>query len=160
MMAALNVPYGPAAKSISRPDTLAMVTIDAASLRSRWGRAALTRRTVPIMSVSKLACQLAGSSGMASALTLATTMSRPPSSAALSSTHWVRPASSATSTTRPMATRPFLVSTSTASVTSLPVRAQNPTAAPSAPSVSTMARPIPLVPPVTRARRPCRPRST
>jgi hypothetical protein len=35
MMAALNVPYGPAAKSISRADTLAMVTIDAASLRSR-----------------------------------------------------------------------------------------------------------------------------
>src|SRR5215510_1620551 len=45
-------------------------------------------------------------------------------------------------------------------VTSAAVRAQNPTAAPSADSTSTIARPIPRVPPVTRARRPCRPRST
>jgi hypothetical protein len=91
MIAALKVPYGPAAKSISRPETEEIVTIDAASLRSRYGMAAWTRPTVPIMSVSKLAFQLAGSSGMASALTLATTMSTPPSSPAASSTHVCMP---------------------------------------------------------------------
>src|SRR6266571_779440 len=120
MIAALKTPYGPAAKSISLPDTLPIVTIEAAALRSRYGIAALTRLTVPIMSTSKLARQFAASSGMARALTLATTMSRPPSSAALSATHRCMPASSATSTTSPAA----------------------------------------VLPPVTRARSPCSPRST
>src|SRR5579875_2417614 len=160
MIAAFMAPYGPAAKSISRPDTLAIVTIAAASLRSRYGMAAFTKRTVPIRSTSKLARQFAASSGIASALTLATTMSRPPSSAALPSTHRRMPASSATSTARPTATLPRPVSASAVAVTSRAVRAQNPTAAPSAASASTIARPIPLVPPVTRARSPFRPRST
>ena len=122
--------------------------------------AARTRPTVPIMSVSKLAFQLAGSSGMASALTLATTMSTPPSAPAASSTHVCMPCPSATSRTWPATLRPCLVNASTVPVTSAAVRAQNPTAAPSADSTSTIARPIPRVPPVTRARRPCRPRST
>ena len=133
--------------------------MDAASLRSRYGMAARIRPTVPIMSVSKLAFQLAGA-GMASALTFATTMSTPPSAPAASSTHFCMPCSSATSRTCPATLRPCLVNASTVSVTSAAVRAETPTAAPSADSASTMARPIPRVPPVTRARRPCRPRST
>src|SRR5690349_5737204 len=112
------------------------------------------------MSTSKLARQLASSSGMASALTLATTMSRPPSSAAVSPTHCRTPASSETSTQRPVTTPPRAVISSAARSTSAVVRAQNATAAPSSASVSTMARPMPLVPPVTRARSPLSPRST
>src|SRR5690348_8067678 len=112
------------------------------------------------MSTSKLARQLASSSGMASALTLATTMSRPPSSAAVSPTHCRTPASSETSTQRPVTMPPRPVISSAARVTSAAVRAQNATEAPSSASVSAMARPMPLVPPVTRARNPFSPRST
>src|SRR6185437_206225 len=97
---------------------------------------------------------------MASALTLATTMSRPPSSAVVSSTHCRTPASSETSTQRPVTTPPRAVISSAARVTSAVVRAQKATAAPASASVSTMARPMPLVPPVTRARNPLSPRST
>src|SRR4029077_9676822 len=111
------------------------------------------------MSTSKLARQLASSSGMASALTLATTMSRPPSSAAVSPTHWRTPASSETSTQRPVTMTPRPAISSAARVTSAAVRAQNATEAPSSASVSAMARPMPLVPPVTRARNPFSPRS-
>src|SRR5215469_2281266 len=112
------------------------------------------------MSTSKLARQLASSSGMASALTLATTMSRPPNPAAVSPTHCRTPAWSETSTQRPVTMPPRPVISSAARATSSAVRAQNATAAPSPASVSTMARPMPLVPPVTRARNPFSPRST
>ena len=47
MIAAFMVPYGPAAKSISRPETLEIVTIDPAPEASRYGSAASTRPTVP-----------------------------------------------------------------------------------------------------------------
>src|SRR5690349_22280708 len=97
---------------------------------------------------------------MASALTLATTMSRPPSSATVSPTHCRTPASSETSTQRPVTKPPRPVISSAARATSAAVRAQNATAAPSSASVSAMARPMPLVPPVTRARNPFSPRST
>src|ERR1051325_10807523 len=96
---------------------------------------------------------------MASALTLATTMSRPPSAAAVSATHWRTPSASATSRQRPVTTPPRSVSSTAARATSASVRAQKATEAPSSASVSTMARPMPLVPPVTRARSPFSPRS-
>ena len=77
-MAVLAVPYGPEAKSDSRPDTLEMAMIEAASLRSRCGIAARTSRTVCMRSTLRLACQFSSVSGMARALTLATTTSSPP----------------------------------------------------------------------------------
>ena len=112
------------------------------------------------MSTLKLACQFSAWSGIARALTLATTMSRPPSWSALSVTQRRMPSSSATLVACPITVPPRSVSASAAAVTSAAVRAQNPTAAPSARNVSTMARPMPRVPPVTRARSPCKPRST
>src|SRR5215212_9398438 len=51
--------------------------IEAASLRSRWGSAARTRRTVCMTSTLRLVCQFSSVSGIARALTFATTTSRP-----------------------------------------------------------------------------------
>src|SRR6185312_14852918 len=66
MIAAFIVPYGPEAKSISRPDTLEMVTIDPPSAFKRYGNAASTRPTVPIRSTAKLVRQFSALSGIAS----------------------------------------------------------------------------------------------
>ena len=115
MIAAFNVPYGPEAKSISRPDTLEIVTIDPAPPSSRYGSAASTRPTVPIRSTSKLARQFSALSGMASALTLATTPSSPPSASAAPETHAASAAASATSTAEPIAVAPPAVSAAWAS---------------------------------------------
>src|SRR5450756_3114927 len=87
MIAVFTVPYGPEAKSTSRPDTLEMATIDGASLFSKYGIDAVTRRTVPIRSTSNDSTQFSGVSGIASALTLLTTISMPPNNFAESSTH-------------------------------------------------------------------------
>src|SRR3954447_24840244 len=149
MIAVLAVPYGPDAKSDSRPETLEIAMIEAASLRSRWGGAARTSRTVCIRSTFRLACQFSSVSGMASALTLATTTSRPPNDAAESSTHAVSASPSPTSTTVPR-TVPLPLSAAWVAVTSSGSRAQKATCAPSARNPSTIARPIPRVPPVTR----------
>lgn len=96
---------------------------------------------------------------IASALTLETAISIPPNSAATSATQAISPGPSATSTARPVARTPLAFSAATVCATSSAWRAQIATSAPSAASVSAMAWPIPLVPPVTTARRPFSPRS-
>src|SRR3954453_15240558 len=150
-MAVFAVPYGPDAKSDSRPETLEMAMMDAASLRSRGGIAARTRRTVCMRSTLRLACQFSSVSGMARALTLATTTSIPPNASADSSTHAASPSPSPTSRTVPV-TLPRSRRASWVAATSSALRAQKPTVAPSSRKVSTMARPMPRVPPVTRTR--------
>ena len=67
-----------------------MAMIEPASLRSRCGIAARTSRTVCIRSTLRLASQFSSVSGMARALTLAITTSRPPNAPADSSTQEVR----------------------------------------------------------------------
>ncbi len=121
--------------------------------------AAFTSRTVPIRSTSKEAVQFCGVSGIASALTLETTMSRPPSAAALLATQSANAPPSATSSEVPMTLRSGPASASWVDCTASASRAQNATDAPSARSSSTMARPMPRVPPVTSALRPFRCRS-
>src|SRR3954447_17242214 len=152
-MAVFAVPYGPDAKSDSRPETLEMAMMDAASLRSRCGIAARTRRTVCMRSTLRLACQFSSVSGMARALTLATTTSIPPNASADSSTHAASPSPSPTSRTVPV-TLPRSRRASWVAATSSALRAQKPTVAPSSRKVSTMALPMPRVPPVTRTRVP------
>ena len=83
-----------------------------------------------------------------SALTFGTRMSMPPIFAAASATQDFRASPSDTSTAAPHTEAPSR--TSSAATASAP-RAQNATRAPSATSVSTIARPIPRVPPVTTA---------
>src|ERR1035437_4559575 len=149
MIAVFTVPYGPEAKSTSRPDTLEMATIDGASLFSKYGIDAVTRRTVPIRSTSNDSTQFSGVSGIASALTLLTTISMPPNNFAESSTHLDIASASLTSITVPTTVLPLLARAASVAATSPASRAQKATLAPSATNVSTMARPIPLVPPVT-----------
>ena len=127
--------------------------IDAASLRSRCGIAARTSRTVCMRSTLRLASQFSSVSGIARALTFATTTSSPPKAAADWSTHAATPSPSATSTTAP-GRFPRPRSASSVAVTSSGARAQKPTTAPSSRKASTMARPMPRVPPVTRTRLP------
>src|SRR3954447_14384634 len=153
MIAVLAVPYGPEAKSDSRPDTLEIAMIDAASLRSRCGRAARTRRTVCMRSTFRLARQFSSVSGIASALTFATTTSIPPSDSADLSTHAASACSSPTSATVPV-TLPRPLRSSWVALTSSGLRAQKATTAPSSRKPSTTARPMPRVPPVTRTRVP------
>src|SRR6478609_6701556 len=159
MIAAFIVPYGPAANSIARPETLEIVTIEPAPLASRCGSAASTSPTAPIRSTLKLVCQFSGLSGIASALTLATTPSMPPSAVKLLFTQPVSAAASPTSTALPITIPPSPASADWASATESGVRAQYATAAPSDNSPSTTARPMPRVPPVTRKRFPDNPRS-
>src|SRR6185295_6942137 len=153
MMAVLAVPYGPEAKSDSRPDTLEIAMIEGAGDCSRWGRAARTSRTVCMRSTLRLCCQFSSVSGIARALTLATTTSSPPNAAADWPTQAARASPSPTSTTVPV-TLPRPLSASWVALTSPASRAQNPTVAPSSRNASTMARPMPRVPPVTRTRMP------
>jgi hypothetical protein len=141
-------------KSISRPDTLEMAITEPTPLACRCGSAASTARTVCIRSTSKLCRQKSGSGPMASALTLATSTSMPPNRSADAATQAVSASPSATSTAVPATSWPAARSSSSALDTSSAVRAQNATFAPSAANPSTTARPMPLVPPVTRATRP------
>src|SRR6476619_7415473 len=159
MIAAFIVPYGPAAKSISRPETLEIVTIEPAPLASKCGSAASTSPTAPIRSTLKLVCQFSVLSVVARALTLETKPSMPPSAVKLPFTQSARAAASPTSTALPIAMVPSAVSADWVSATASGVRAQYATDAPSANSPSTTARPMPRVPPVTRNRFPDNPRS-
>src|SRR4029078_2589868 len=95
----------------------------------------------------------------ASALSVATTPSMPPSAVKLSFTQSVRAAASPTSTALPIAMAPSAPKADWVSATASTVRAQYATDAPSANSPSTTARPMPRVPPVTRKRFPDNPRS-
>src|SRR4051794_2949612 len=148
------VPYGPEAKSASRPVTLEMATIDPLSLASRCGSAALASRTVCMRSISKEAYQFSSVSGTARALTLATTASIPPRRSAAAVTHAVSAAPSRTSSCTPRTPAPRPASAFSVSSISPASRAQNSTAAPSSANASTTARPMPLVPPVTSTREP------
>jgi hypothetical protein len=88
-------------KSISRPDTLETSTMDPTPDFSSAGIAAFTARTLCIMSTLKPACHAASSSATASAETLATTMSMPPSAVSDWATQPSSAALSATSTASP-----------------------------------------------------------
>src|SRR5690349_5536797 len=148
------VAYGPAAKSASRPETLEMATIEPLSLASRCGSAAVARRTVCMRSTSKEAYQFSSVSGTASALTLATTASMPPSRSAASCTHAVSAGPLRTSSCTPRTPEPRPASAFSVISISAASRAQNSTTAPSSVNASTIARPMPLVPPVTSTREP------
>src|SRR3954469_23624755 len=78
-------------------------------------------------------------------------MSSPPSSVAASTTQAVSASPSATSSARPDALMPRARNAATVASTSPALRAQIATSVPSAAKCSAMARPMPLVPPVTRA---------
>src|SRR5258708_4774571 len=127
---------------------------------SSAGRAASQPNTVPMMSMSRLRRHDSSSMPMASALTLAMKMSRPPSAFTESPIQERSPLVSATSTAPPLALTPFCWSVATVSSTWVLLRAQSATAQPSPASVSTMARPMPRVPPVTIAFLPSSFRST
>ena len=139
---------------MSRPETLEIKVIEAASLCSRWGMAASTIRTECMTSTSNEVFQFSSSTPADRALTLATTASSPPRVSAASETHALSAAPSATSTARPKARTPFSSIALAVAFTSASVRAQKATSAPSSAKQSTIARPIPLVPPVTSARLP------
>src|SRR5262245_4241514 len=151
-------PYEPAAKSTSNPETLEISTIEPLEDFSRNGTAAATAFTVCIMSVRNDCSHVSAESPTASALTLQTRASMPPSSAALDVTHAVKAGPSATSSARPNALTPFACNEAIAAATSSTLRAQMETCAPSAANLSAIARPIPLLPPVTTARFPLSPR--
>src|SRR6266851_8785404 len=136
-----------------------MSAIDAEEDFSRNGTAAPTAFTVCIMSVRKDFSQLSSESPTARALTLQTSASSPPSSAALAAIHCLSAGPSATSSTLPKAFTPLAFSAETAAATSPSLRAQIETCAPSAAKPSAIARPIPLLPPVTATRFPLSPRS-
>ena len=123
-------------------------------LFSRKGMALSTKRTLPIKSTSKPFFQLSSSAPIAKALTLATTISMPPKSAADLATHALRLSALPTSATEPITLLPEADMALAASATSVALRAQKATFAPSLANVSAMARPMPLVPPVTSARKP------
>src|SRR5260221_11797512 len=137
-----------------------MTTIAPSPDFSSAGRAASQPNTVPMMSMSRLRRHDSSSMPMARALTLAMKMSRPPSALTVSSIHERSALVSATSTAPPLALTPFWWSVATVSSTWPLVRAQSATAQPSSASVSTMARPMPRVPPVTIAFLPSSFRST
>ena len=141
------------------PETLEITTIEPASDFSRCGSAASTVLTVCIMSTLNSFCHDSSSGVAASALTLGTTISSPPNSSATSSTHWRTAGPSPTSSARPEARTPVAPSAATAASTSASVRAQIATSEPSAASSFAIARPIPLVPPVTSDFLPFKPRS-
>src|SRR6185436_17340257 len=98
--------------------------------------------------------QFSSVSGMASALTLATTASSPPSRSAAAATQAASAAPSRTSTLTPRTPPPRPSSAFSVASISPASRAQNSTAAPSSANASTIARPMPRVPPVTSTREP------
>src|SRR3954453_4729791 len=136
-----------------------MMTIAGASDRSRCGMAAFTVRTLCSRSISNSCRQASSVSPMSSALTLGTTMSMPPSAWAASATQASSAALSATCTALPGAVPRFARSPPTVASTSPALRAQIETWAPSSANRSAQRRPMPLLPPVTMARLPLRPRS-
>src|SRR6516162_2394928 len=101
------------------------------------------------MSVRKAFSQLSCVSPTESALTLQTTQSMPPSSAAAPSTQPFNAVGSATSNPLPQALTPFAAKAFTTLATSSPLREQIATLAPSVAKSSAIARPMPLLPPVT-----------
>src|SRR3954452_4676261 len=111
------------------------------------------------MSVRNDFSQVSGVSPTASALTLQTMASTPPSSPAAVSIHCFSAGASATSIAAPHDLTPFAASAFTALPTSSGLRAQMATLAPSAAKSSAIARPMPLLPPVTSAFLPFNPRS-
>src|SRR5882757_10128375 len=111
------------------------------------------------MSVRNDFSQVSAVSPTASALTLHTRISTLPSSAAAPSTHCFNAAGSATSVGLPQALTPLPFNAVTALSICSGCRAQIATLAPSAANRSAIARPIPLLPPVTRAFLPFSPRS-
>src|SRR3954463_7194535 len=131
-----------------------MATIDPWPLASRYGSAAFDRRTVCMRSVSKPVYQFSSVSGTAIALTFATTASRPPIRSAAASTQPVSAAPSRTSSWTPRTPAPRPASPFSVVSISPASRAQNSTAAPSSANASTIARPMPRVPPVTSTREP------
>src|SRR3954465_5501860 len=136
-----------------------MMVIEAALDFSRWGNAAATELTVCIMSVRNDFSQVSGVSPTASALTLQTMMSIPPNSPPPPSIHPFNGAGSATSNPLPHDFTPLAASALTALATSSALRAQMATLAPSSEKSSAIARPMPLLPPVTSTLLPFSPRS-
>ena len=92
--------------------------------------------------------------------TLATSRSTPPSAAAAASTNRSTSPGAVTSATTPCAVPPPARSSASAASSPSAERAQMPTRQPSAASRRALARPMPRLPPVTRAILPARPRST
>src|SRR3982074_1936969 len=111
------------------------------------------------MSVRNDFSQVSCVSPTASALTLQTMVSIPPSLPAASSTHRFNAAASATSIAPPHDLPPFAANAFTTLPTSSALRAHMATLAPSAANSSAIASPMPLLPPVTSALFPFNPRS-
>src|ERR1700730_12402977 len=111
------------------------------------------------MSVRNDFSQVSAVSPTASALTLQTTTSIPPSSRAASPTHCFSAGASATSSALPHDLPPFAANDFTTLPTSSPLRAHIATLAPSAANNSEIASPMPLLPPVTSTLLPFNPRS-
>src|SRR5260370_24159919 len=111
--------------------------------------AAATELTVCIMSVRNDFSQVSAVSPTASALTLQTIVSIPPSSPAALSTHCFNATGSATSIAPPHDLAPFPANAFTTLPTSSALRAHIATLAPSAANSSAIASPMPLLPPLT-----------
>src|SRR4051794_28892454 len=111
------------------------------------------------MSVRNDFSQVSAVSPTASALTLQTMVSMPPSSAAAPSIQPFSASGSATSTALPHDLTPFADRPFTTLPTSSALRAQIATLAPSVANSSAIANPMPLLPPVTSALFPFNPRS-
>src|SRR5215467_1018060 len=133
--------------------------IDADLDFSRYDLAAAIEFTVCITSVRNDFSQVSGVSPTASALTLQTTVSMPPSFAAALSTHPLSAAASATSIASPHDLTPLAASAFTTFPTSSALRAQIATLAPSSAKSSAIASPMPLLLPVTSTFFPFSPRS-
>ena len=146
--AALIELYGLTPPKLSTPAVLDTVTIAAASDVSRCGMAASIVRTVPSMSTSSAARQESSSGAPAIALTLATTISMPPSCCAIAAVHCRTASPSATSQVVPMTLRPSPANAASTPSSLTPPRAQMPTPQPSSASLRAIAWPIPRVPPV------------
>src|SRR6266700_880629 len=101
------------------------------------------------MSVRNDFSQVSAVSPTASALTLQTIVSMPPSSTAAPSIHCFNAAGSATSIPLPHDLTPLAASAFTTLPTSSALRAHIATLAPSAANSSAIASPMPLLPPVT-----------
>src|SRR6185312_13634482 len=110
--------------------------------RSMNGSAAATELTVCIMSTRNDFSQVSALSPTASALTLQTSASTPPSCAAASPTHVFSAAGSATSTALPHDLTPFPASEAATPATSSAFRAHMATLAPSSANSEATASPI------------------
>src|SRR6202047_4376265 len=111
------------------------------------------------MSVRNDFSQVSAVSPTATALTSPTMVSIPPSSAAAASTHCFNAGGSATSIAPPDVLTPFAAKAFTPLPTSSALRAQMAALAPSSANSSAIARPMPLLPPVTSTLLPFNPRS-